>query len=341
MENKEDIRSEREGKKLKSFLGKAKETLVKAVDQNSDGTLDMKDVSVIAGAIGQAAKNTAEAMKASAEERARENERKAKENELKELLPIFPEDVERTDFHVSKLIRITEMDKKRAESEVCKGSVGYVSEQKELRIVNIFKENIDLFRIKLVPDAESELYYVDPTDRDCYIALDDYFGRLKEERVRELQKIAQDLGAKHFCVIYKEEKAMISRNTAAVKAGMKMPSFGHADIQASHEYTASESALASVAAEMHCPGHEPIEPTLRYLQNETSIQSLIALRMDKNSPITHQKYTLKLSNSSGIKESDAIKIDAALKGMKISGNTTLQNEVKNESRRFFEYEIDF
>ena len=54
-----------------------------------------------------------------------------------------------------------------------------------------------------------------------------------------------------------------------------------------------------------------------------------------------QKYTLKLSNSSGIKESDAIKIDAALKSMKICGNTTIASEVQSEARKFFEYEIDF
>ena len=63
--------------------------------------------------------------------------------------------------------------------------------------------------------------------------------------------------------------------------------------------------------------------------------------MDDSSPITHQKYTLKLSNSSGIKEKDAVKIDAALKSMKFTGNTTVTSEAKNEARRFFEYEVDF
>ena len=46
---------------------------------------------------------------------------------------------------MSKFIRITERDKKHAESEVCKGSIGYVSEQKGLRIVNIFQDSIDAF----------------------------------------------------------------------------------------------------------------------------------------------------------------------------------------------------
>ena len=52
-------------------------------------------------------------------------------------------------------------------------------------------------------------------------------------------------------------------------------------------------------------------------------------------------YMIKLSNSSGLKENDAIKIDAILRGMRFAGNTTVQSESKNEARRYLEYEIDF
>lgn len=113
------------------------------------------------------------------------------------------------------------------------------------------------------------------------------------------------------------------------------------DVKDFYDLSASTVSNVEVAAEMQCLGHAPTEPKLCYLQREPSIQSLITLRMDKASPMLHQKYTLKLSNSSGIKEKDAVKIDAALKAMKISGNTTVINEAQNESRRFFEYEIDF
>lgn len=65
------------------------------------------------------------------------------------------------------------------------------------------------------------------------------------------------------------------------------------------------------------------------------------MRMDTTSPLTHQKFMLKMSNSSGIKESDAVKIDAVLKGLKVTGNANIASEAKNESRRYLEYEIDF
>lgn len=50
---------------------------------------------------------------------------------------------------------------------------------------------------------------------------------------------------------------------------------------------------------------------------------------------------IKLSNCSGLKENDAIKIDTILKGMRFAGNITVQSESKNEARRHLEYEIDF
>lgn len=317
------------GKNAKAFLGKTKDTIIKAVDQNGDGSFDFKDVSAMADSIGNAAQNAANAMRDNAEARNREKERKA-------LQPVFLEDLDSTDFTLSKLIRVVDIDKKHAESEVCKGSVGFISEQKELRIVNIYKNMIGAFGISLYPDADSEIYYIDPSDRDKYIALDDYFGYLKIARVNELQKIAQDLGAKHFRVTYREKKASITKNDMKAKGNVRAGA-----AEAERNLSISDNSNIEVAAEMQCLGHAPIEPKLLYLRGEPSIQSLIALRMDKNSQMFHQEFSLKLSNSSGIKEKDAVKIDAALKAMKISGNTTVVSEAQNESRRFFEYEVDF
>ena len=317
------------GKNAKAFLGKTKDTIIKAVDQNGDGSFDFKDVSAMADSIGNAAQNAANAMRDNAEARNREKERKA-------LQPVFLEDLDSTDFTLSKLIRVVDIDKKHAESEVCKGSVGFISEQKELRIVNIYKNMIGAFGISLYPDADSEIYYIDPSDRDKYIALDDYFGYLKIARVNELQKIAQDLGAKHFRVTYREKKASITKNDMKAKGNVRVGA-----AEAERNLSISDNSNIEVAAEMQCLGHAPIEPKLLYLRDEPSIQSLIALRMDENSQIFHQEFSLKLSNSSGIKEKDAVKIDAALKAMKISGNTTVVSEAQSESRRFFEYEVDF
>ena len=318
------------GKSASAFLEKTKNTVVKTVDQNDDGSFDMKDVSAIAESIGTAAKNTAAAVKESAELRSLEMDRRV-------LQPVFAGDIEGADFIMPKLIRVTEIDKKRAESVACQGSIGYKSTEKELPVLNIFTDKVDMFGISLYPNAENDVYYIDPCDRDNYIALDEYFSYLKIVRVNELQEIARDLGAKHFRVVYREQNASKSKDTVKAKASVKKA--GSVDIDSDHSSIEKESV--EIAAESSFPGKTPDKPILKYWQKDPTIQKLIELRMDTSSPCTHQKFVLNLSNTSGIKEKDAVKIDGAIKAMKISARTSVASEAFKETHRFLEYEIDF
>ncbi|MGM9612515.1 MAG: hypothetical protein ACI3XZ_03325, partial [Butyricicoccus sp.] len=163
------------GKTARNLLDNA----IHTIDQNDDGKIDFTDVSVIAESMGNTVKKGAQVVKESAGE-------KARLLELKSLQPIFPNSLDDADFLMPKFIRIVERDKKRAESEVCQGSIGYESDQKGLRAVNIFRDSIEVFGLMFYPDCDSEFYYVDPSDRDRYIALDEYFNYLRVVRVNEL-----------------------------------------------------------------------------------------------------------------------------------------------------------
>lgn len=262
---------------------------------------------------------------------------KARQLELKVLRPIFLENLNDSDFIMPKLIRITERDKKYTESEVCRGAIGFWSDQKGLHIVNIFQDSIEMFGLSFYPVCDSEFYYVDPSDRNSYISLDEYFNYLKQVRISELQKIAQNLGAKHFWVTYKEEKTSFSRK----KANKKMTAKPIASTEVEQNCEDKKYSTVEIAAEMECPGHSPVKPVLKYMKYDPSIKGLVDMRMNEQTPLLHQKFELKLSNSSGLKESEAVKIDAVLKGMKYIGNSTVVNETQNDSRRYLEYEIDF
>lgn len=316
------------GENAKGLLEKSKDIAIQVIDQNGDGKIDLTDVSEIAESVGSTMKKSAQTLGEMAGE-------KSRMLELKALNPIFLETLNDTEFLVSKFVRIAERDKKHADSEACKGSIGFISEQKGFRMVNIFQDSVDAFGLSFYPDCGSEFYYVDPSDREHYIALDDYFGYLKLTRINELQKLAQDLGAKHFRVTYKEEKTAFSEKKT--KANVK--AIGMVGVE--HDYNAKKYSTVEVAAEMTFPGHVPVNPMVKYLKHDPSVKTLISMRMNETAPLLHQKFMLKLSNSSGIKESEAIKIDAVLKGMKCAGNATVVSEVQNESRRYLEYEIDF
>ena len=305
--------------KTANIMNKTKDSFIKLADHYGDGKLDREDVEKITGDIK---KNIDE---------------KKREYELKKLQPIFLTDIDDGDFTIQKFVRVADRDKKRAESEACKGAIGYFTKNNDVRMLNIYRDSTELFGLTFYPDNRSEFYYVDPSDRDRYIALDDYFNYLKAERISELQRIAQDLGAKHFRVTFVEEKAAYTK--AKTTAGGKAAKFGGAE--ASVENSASEYLKMEIAAENDFPGKDPIKPKIKYLLRDPNIQNLITMRLNEDSSLTHQKLMIKLSNTSGLNETDAVKIDAVLRGMKFGGNTTVQNEAKNEARRYLEYEIDF
>lgn len=323
-----DLRQAKKG--ALGVLEKTKSAIAKVADQNDDEKFDMQDVSLVASKVGKSVKNGAAALKESAEERTRALE-------LKSLQPIFAEVLDERDFVLPKFIRVVNRDKKRAESQVCKGSIGYYSDPKGLRLVNIFLDNLEMFNLVFFPDCNSEFYYVDPIDKNRYIALDDYFNYLKVERISELQRLAQSLGAKHFRVTYKEEKTSVAEKIIKANINVQGVAAGNGERNLSE----TKFDTIEIAADMECPGHAPNRPDLKYLQKDPAIRTLIDMRMDEHSPLSHQKFMLKLSNSSGLKESDAVKIDAVLKCMRFTGNTSIVSEARNEARRYFEYEIDF
>ena len=310
-------------KRVSDSLGKTGKDITKAIDQNGDGKLDFSDIQVIS--------NKIQADRAEAQRKA----------DLEKLKPLFPDNFEGAEFVMPKMLRVAEIDKLHAENPVCKDSVGFKTVQNDMTAVTIYPGFVEKLGLSFYPELENGVYYVDPSDRDQYIMLDDYyFSYMKMQRVAELQRIAQSLGAKHFRVTYKERSKSLSSNSVAASAGLKSGTV-KADAKASHTETDSSMSAISIEAELSFPGHDPIKPELHYLKKEINVINLIDMRMDPLSPLQHQRFNIELSNSIGIKRTDAVKIDTMLKTMKMTGNTTVESEVQNEERRILEYEIDF
>ena len=305
------------------FFDRTGKSIASALDQNGDGKLDLSDIHVVSDRIN-AAREAAQ--------------RKA---DLERLKPLFSEDFERAEFVMPKMICVNDIDKVHAENAVCKGAVGFRTVLEDMSAITIFRNCINDFRLSFYPELENGVYYVDPSDRDHYILLDEYFSFMKMQRVTELQRIAQALGAKHFKITYKERSSSSSSRTVDVSAAAKLDAANKADVAISHAVSNSSMAAISIEAEMCFPGHAPVVPKLHYLNKEINVANLIEMRMDPLSPLQHQHFILEMSNSSGIKIKDAVKIDAMLKLMKFSNKNSIVSEVQNEARRILEYEIEF
>lgn len=328
MEKKEKLGNffSKTGKVAKSLLDNA----AQAIDQNDDGKLDIKDVGIVANAVGDAVKKGTQSLKDFGEDQ-------KKKFDLGRLNPLFIEELNSADFSMTKFIRVTERDKEHSESEVCQGSIGHLSSPKGLPMVNIYYDSIDSYDLVFFPDRNHEFYYVDPVDRNRYIALDEYFSYLKEVRINELKLVAHALGAKYFRVTYKEEQASFSKKKAKGTAGVNQ--VGQADFE--HESNTTKYSLVDIVAESHFAGSAPIMPSVKYMENYPGIQALIKTRMSDTSILEKEKYKFKMMRSCGISKADAVKIDAALKDMDCAGEISVTSEAMNETRRELEYEIHF
>ena len=309
-------------KGVADFVDKAGKDITQALDQNGDGKLDISDFHVFQ------AKNQAVQ---------EENRRIA---DLERLKPMFQEDFMEDEFVLPKMIRVAEIDKAHADSAACRGSVGYKTVMDDISMVTIFRNFIDTLGLTFYPDLDNGEYYVDPCDRDHYIALDNYFAFMKEQRVTELQRIAQSLGAKHFRVISKERTESVLSNSIDAAASVKVAGQG-GSVGYSHDASNSSLRSISIEGEMKFPGHAPIRPELRYLKKEISIINLIEMRMDPLSPLQQQRISIEMINSSGMKVKDAGKIDAMFKAMKITGHAAILSQAQSEARHILEYEIEF
>ena len=311
-------------KGVSGFVDKTGKRIAKAIDQNGDGKLDFSDIQTVSDRI--------QASQAEARRKA----------DLEKLKPVFPDDFEGAEFVLPKMIHIAEIDKAHAENPVCEGSIGFRTVLDDMSALTIYPDKIDAFGPTFYPELENNVYYVDPCDRDHYILMNDYFSYMKMQRVSELQRIAQSLGATHFRVTLKEKSKSVSSKMidAALSVSDAIQGVG-AGAKASRSTSVSALSSMSIEAEMRFPGHAPVRLELHYLKKEINIANLIELRMDPLSPLQQQRFNIELINSSGIREKDAVKIDAMLKTMKISGNTIFVSEVQNEARRILEYEIEF
>lgn len=258
---------------------------------------------------------------------------------LEKYKPIFKDSIPAA---YPKMIYIVDNDKRMTIKE-CENAIGFEDNKNGVELLGIYHKDVNKFDgIEYYPDKKptSSVYYVHPLNNKLYIELTEYFSYLKEQRITELEQIAQDLGAKHFKVeIMEETLSSIAQQTKAnTKLGVGKDKAG-VSIEKEDSKKAYESI--GIASELTWPGRDPIEPKLKLWANNESIKNLIKQRLSADNRLQSKTFRLDYNTSSGIKEREAAKIDGALKILKFEAAGKIQREAKNESRRRLEYTIDF
>lgn len=260
--------------------------------------------------------------------------------EKKQLCPIFQSDFDSEEYEIPRMIRIVDYDKKHMDSKACEGSLGFETATKHMKVLTLYSDAaLSQDTMNFYPSVSETIYYADPCRDNCYISLDEYFDHLKKVRVDELETIAQDLGAKHVKITFKEiKKTFVSqkkKSNTDIDAGA---------LDITSERSAEDYSSMEVAADVSFSGNDKaICPQPIYFKNESDIQALIRARMnpDANNPIKSKTYKIKYDKTSGISEKVAANIDEALALLKCNGTASVSSEAQKEKRTVLEYHIEF
>ena len=207
----------------------------------------------------------------------------------------------------------------------CKGAFGFIEKLKGMQVMRLLPKYIGLPGIKFYPDTDGVLYFQDPCDDHLYIDINDYFDYLNAVRVNELELIAQDLGAKHIKVVYKEARKVFVDTDTDAKAD-DPDEFSFTEVFTDDVYDA---------------GEDPAAPAVQYLQNDPSISSLIDRRLDSEQDVEKETNAIPCKILDGMSVDDAVKLDGILKTLKLNGNASVASAAEALERAVLEYTIEF
>ena len=246
-------------------------------------------------------------------------------------------------FSMPAIIHVVEKDKKHADSKACEHSLGHLSEENGITVLNVYPHHMKDLGVSFFPNAERRIYYVDPVQKDLYIDIQEYFQQLKLARVNELEQLAYALGATHFEILFKTNTVELEKAKKKAELGVKKGKKKLVDVKAEHDEKEMKKESIEVAKALDLGGHsDPQVPELVYFKDNTDIQNLIYMRMDKKNNLKRKECSIKYSYSSGITESDAAKIQGAVDKMGGgSAGVSLMNETLTESHTTLIYKIEF
>lgn len=252
------------------------------------------------------------------------------------LQPVFLDKIKTEEYSLPIMIRIDECDKKHKKNKICKGSIGFESCYGETKVFTVYPEYASEIGVTFENGITKDLYLVNPIDNKHYIPINDYFYYLKEKKINELCRIAQELGATKISISLKEEKKVFAKKTGKIKVGKgkKEAILIEADVD---KKTFDRTEI--VCKETY-RGKDPSRPQLLYFKHVQDLNSLINARMSDN-PLKEKECLFKYTCKTDLSVDMAAKIDAALKKMKYSGNATFHHEVVNENYLCFDYKILF
>lgn len=254
------------------------------------------------------------------------------EQRMKKYNPLFPDKFFSDNFALPNVIKIVD-DAERRDIDVCQGAIGWTQKVKGVEILYLYDEFIRESKINFVPFVRCDsVYCLDSFERNKYVNVDKVFERSLNEKMAELENVANCLGAKSCSIeIIEMSSDMISFTNKQM--------VGNNDVAISEEYSTSKESKRHHSAKniSYFEGNsEPKVPALKWFRHDDNIKNLIDARCGGANNIKSKMLVFKGSSSVTM----STKVGAAIDKLVQCGSSFEKKAIEEHSMQMI-FEIEF
>lgn len=291
-------------------------------------------LSLFANKASEVGKKTAEGMKKFAKGVSEKSKQMHHDSQIKKYNPLFKEDFENEDFKLPNVIEIVD-DAVRRDIKVCEGSIGWTDKVCGVEILYLYDEWVKDSKIQFVPFAKCDaVYCMDIFDKNKFIEASSVFERVNNEKIAELEHIANYLGAKRcavevVCVDTKKDSLQTKIDVKVGDPSVNSESAGIVE---------SKNEQRGKKISNFKGNDEPKKPHLKWFTYDDNIKNLIKTRLSGNNQVTYQKLELSCTTVAAMSYKTACAIDK-LSGVKAAVSMERKSIKERSSKLVFEIEF--
>lgn len=252
------------------------------------------------------------------------------EQRVKHYNPLFPKEFKSKNFKIPNIIEIVDSVTRR-NIDVCEGAIGWTDIVGEIEVLHLYQEWVGESKLEFIPVAKCDtIYCIDPFDMNKYISAASSFERTISEKIAELEKIANCLGAKSCSIQIEEDNTSITSEKSSFQLkGNKL----------SNETNFSIGNSQGGKTVSYFEGNDhPVRPALKWFAHDDSINGLIEMRCSGNNSVKSKLLELHCSVSTTMSQKAACAIDILSKA---KASASMEKKAIKENNCKLLFEVQF
>lgn len=248
------------------------------------------------------------------------------DQQAKKYTAVTSEEFKDENFKLPRIIEIVDNSANR-EFIFDEDAIGWIEKHKDIDVLHIYFDFVKSSNLIFVPVPQiGRVYFGDNFDSSKFIDTNGVFGKATEEKLAELEHIANYLGAKCCSIeIVEKDFQVDSRSIGASKSEMERK-------------TSLDKKQSGKTVSYFQGSDTPRKPNLKWFAHDDNIIRLIEMRCTENNAIKSKMIELKGSTSATMSQKIACAIDDILN---IKGALSMERQTIREHSNTLIFEIEF